>query len=228
MKAGLRNLLAALAALIALAALPAGAIAAVAAPIRAVFLKEYSRPNYAIEQGDILVFENDDPFLDHGVFSSAFRSPTIPPASSHLVVGAPFLRPGTYSFADPAHPEMGSTLTVTTAGAPLPPDGRPPRATVKILSKGKQIVKKNRIKLRVAPSEPLDVNVKAKAGKLVLGRASQAFPLGTPGALIIPVDPEAAARLGGSFTLEVKGQVGDVGGNTVKLRKTARLKAPKK
>jgi hypothetical protein len=228
MRLGKRNLIATLAALALSAALPAAAAAAVAAPIRAVFLKEYSKPEFAIAQGDILVFENDDPFFTHGVFSSAFSSPVIKSLSTHLVVGAPFLRPGSYAFADPAHPEMTSSLTVTKAGAPLPPDSTPPTARTKILSKGKQVVKGGKVKLRVTPSEPVDVSIKAKVGKLVLGAATRTFAIPTPGAVTIVVDPVVRKRLSGSFTLEVKGTISDVAGNSIKLRKSARLSGGKK
>jgi hypothetical protein len=227
MRLGKRNLIATLAALALLAALPAAASAVVGASVRAVFLKEYSKPEFAIAQGDILVFENDDPFFTHGVFSSSFTSPVINPLTTHLLVGAPFLRPGTYAFADPAHPEMTSSLTVTTAGAPLPPDTIPPTAGAKILSKGKQIAKGGKVKVRITPDEPIDVKLTAKAGKLALGTATRTFPIAAGGAVTILIDPAVRKRLGGRFTLEVKGRISDVAGNARKLRKTARLSGGK-
>lgn len=228
MRLGKRNLIATLAALALLAALPAAAAGAVAAPVRAVFLKEYSKPEYAIAQGDILVFENDDPFFTHGVFSSAFSSPVINALTTHLVIGAPFLRAGSYAFADPAHPEMTSSLTVTNSGTPLPLDRTPPAARAKILSNGKQVAKGGKVKLRITPDEPIDVSLKAKVGKLALGTATRTFAVPTAGVVLIFIDPTVRKQLGGRFTLEVKGRITDVAGNAIKLRKAARLSAGKK
>jgi len=226
MKAGTRNLIALIGAVALLAALPAAAAAGIAAPIRAVFLKEYSKPNYTMAQGDIVVFSNEDPFLSHGLFSTAFSAPTIPSGSTSLVAGAPFLHPGTYSFADPSHPEMTSSLTVTTGGAPLPADALPPHATAKIISSGKQVAG-GKVRVRVSPDEPVTASLKARVGKKSLGKASLALPLATRGVVTIAFDP-ATVGLAGRFTLQVKGTVTDVAGHAIKLRKTARLSAPRK
>jgi hypothetical protein len=227
MTAGKRNLIVALSALALLAALPAAAAGSVAAPIRAVFLKEYSKSNYTMAQGDIVVFSNEDPFLNHGVSSTPFSAATIPPGSSNLVVGAPFLHPGTYSFADPTHPEMASSLTVTPGGSPLPADAAPPHAKAKIISSGKQVARSGKVRVRVTPDEPAAVSLKARVGNKVLGKASLALPLVTRGTVSIVFDP-AVTKLAGRFTLQVKGTVTDVAGHATSVRKSARLSAPKK
>src|SRR5882757_2525539 len=153
MRAGSRYLAVLVAALVAGAAVPAGSSATVASPVRAVFLKEFSKSNYTMDQGQILVFENDDPFLIHGLLGSGgLLAPAVSPGQTRLVRNAPFLGPGTYFFHDPAHPEMGSSLTITSAGARLPADTVRPTAGIKVLTRAKKAARSGKIKVRVTPS----------------------------------------------------------------------------
>jgi len=202
-------------ALLAAAALPASAQATVASPVRAVFLKEFSKTNYTMDQGQILVFENDDPFLPHGlVGSGGFLAPTISPNQARLVRYSPFLGPGTYAFHDPAHPEMASTLTVTHSGARLPGDSTRPRAGIKVLTPAKRAAKSGRIKVRVSPSEPIDASIKAVGGNGALGVGNRTYPIAVPGVLIVALDPALRKQAGPGTRLKIK--LTDVAGNRTK------------
>jgi hypothetical protein len=211
--------------LFAVAALPAAAQATVASPVRAVFLKEFSKANYTMDQGQILVFENDDPFLTHGlVGSGGLLSPVISPNQTRLVRFAPFFGPGTYAFHDPAHPEMGSTLTVTHAGARLPGDTSRPTAGIKVLTPAKRAAKSGRIKVRVSPSEPIDASIKAVGGSGALGVGNRTYPDAASGVLIVALDPDLRKQAGAGTRLKIK--LTDVAGNRTK--RTASLGGGKK
>ncbi len=203
--------------LVALAgAFPAISAAQVASPVRAVFLKEYSRSNYTMNQGDVLVFENDDPFLSHGLAGGGFSSPVIPPGSTSLVRRAPFLPSGTYGFGDPANPGMASSLTVASAGSPRPADAAAPRAAIRIVTR--RISRAGTIKVRARPNEISDVFLTARAGKRVLGTGSRAFLVPASRGIKIIMAPAARAKFAGRLRVEVTGAVTDIAGNRTKLR----------
>lgn len=218
-----RHLLAGAAALAISATLPAAAPAQFASPIRAVFLKEYSRQNYVINQGEILAFENDDPFLFHGVAGPGFSAPVIPPGSTSLVRRALYLVPGTYPIADPKNPSMTSSLTVTSSGTPAPPDSTPPATRVRIASGGGAVSNRGKVKVRVAPSETADISLTARIGKLVLGSATKAFLLPARGSVTIAVPPHIRKRIPPRFRLSVRGTITDAAGNFRKLRASKSL-----
>jgi hypothetical protein len=203
------------AALAVLTALPASAAATVASPVRAVFLKEFSKTNYTMDQGQILVFENDDPFLVHGLIGSGgLAAPTISPAQTRLVRSAPFLGPGTYAFHDPAHPEMGSSLTITSAGARLPADSVRPTAGIKVLTPAKRAAKSGKIKVRVTPSEPIDAAIKAVGTGGALGVGNRTYPDGLSGVLTIGLDPALKKQARAGVQLKIK--LTDAAGNRTK------------
>jgi hypothetical protein len=209
-------------ALLALAALPASAAATVASSVRAVFLKEFSKPNYTMDQGQILVFENDDPFLLHGLIGGGGTSaPTIGPGQTRLVRNAPFLGPGVYAFHDPAHPEMGSSLTITSAGTRLPADAVRPTAGIKVLTPAKRAARSGRIKVRVTPSEPLDASIKAVGSSGPLGIGNRTYADALPGVLIVALDPATKQQARTGAQLKIK--LTDAAGNRTK--RTASLGA---
>jgi hypothetical protein len=210
--------------LLVLAALPASAAATVASPIRAVFLKEFSKANYTMDQGQILVFENADPFLLHGLIGGALLAPTMGPNQARLVRNAPFLGPGLYQFHDPAHPEMASSLTITKAGARLPADSARPTAGIRVLTPAKRAARSGRIKVRVTPSEPLDAAIKAVGSSGSLGVGNRTYPDALPGVLIITLDPATKQQARGGVQLKVK--LTDAAGNLTK--RTASLGGGKK
>jgi hypothetical protein len=203
-------------------AIPATASATVASPVRAVFLKEYSKSNYTMDQGQILVFENDDPFLVHGLLGTAgLLAPAVSPGQTRLVRNAPFLGPGTYFFHDPAHPEMGSSLTITSAGARLPPDTVRPSAGIKVLTPAKRAARSGKIKIRVTPSEPIDAAVKAVGPGGPLGTGNLTLPDATSEVLIVTLDPTLKKQARAGVQLKIK--LTDAAGNRTK--RTAKLGA---
>jgi hypothetical protein len=157
--------------------------------IKSPFLLEYSSPAYVIDQGEIVTFENTDPFLRHGVASDltvggkrAFEAAVIGRGQARLVRGAPFLPHATdpYVFRDPAHPGMTANLFVTSAGAPLPPDVVAPFGKVKIRSGGVGgLMRSGKLRLVIGTSEATDVILKATIGRAVLGRSERTYL--TPG-----------------------------------------------
>jgi hypothetical protein len=210
------------AALAAVAVSPTVAAATVASPVRAVFLKEFSKSSYTMDQGQILVFENDDPFLLHGLIGGGgLTAPTISPNQTRLVRSAPFLGPGVYPFHDPAHPEMASSLTITSAGARLPADIARPTAQIKVLTPAKRAARSGRIKVRVTPSEPLDASIKAVGSSGALGVGHRTYPDALAGVLIIALDPASKQQARGGVQLKVK--LTDAAGNRTK--RTAALGA---
>lgn len=165
-----------------LLAAPSSALAAT--QIKAVFLKEYDIQTYTIDQGELVTFANQDPFLDHGVASDdlgmggepLFSAPVIGAGSQRLLRGAPFLSEGTYPFADPDHPEMTATLEVTADGDPLPPDELPPSATASIRSTTtKKVVGKRKLQVAVNPSEAADLSLTAAAKGVQVATAERTY-----------------------------------------------------
>lgn len=229
MKAGPRHLIATLAALALIAALPASASAALATPVRAVFLQEFSKPLYTMAQGDIVTFENDDPFLSHGV-AGPFSSPTTPPGGSRLVRGASFLPAGSYSFGCTVHPGMTATMTIVDTGTPLPADGTTPSAAVSFprLS-AKRLSTGGPIRVRVGPDEPVDAEARIFVGRKLIGTGAVALPTGARGTILVtPTEGGAkllAARLRrGGLSLKARIRVTDVAGNAFKENKSRRVK----
>jgi hypothetical protein len=212
--------LAACAALAAGAVMAVGASAAQAAnlapPVRAVFLKEFSRPDYTMAQGQLLIFENDDPFLQHGLGGS-ISAFTADPGKVRLVRDSPYLAPGPYGFLDPLHPEMQATLTVT-AGTSPPPDTTPPTARLKVLSVAPgKFAATGRVRVRVTPSEAADVDLSVVLGKKNLASSSAAYADPVSRVILLEVPPHARKLVAAQHRVSVQGRVVDVTGKAAKL-----------
>jgi hypothetical protein len=231
MKAGPRHLVAAIAALALSAALPASASAGLASPLRAVFLQEFSKPLYTMAEGDILSFENDDPFLLHGI-AGPVTAPTTQPGGSRLVRNASFLPVGKYSFGCTVHPGMSGTLEVVP-GTPLPADAARPSARVKVARiSAKRVIGGGAIQIRVAPSEPAEAETKVFAGRKLIGTSSVALPTGARGSVSVTPSERGekllAGRLSrGALKLTARTTVTDLVGNAVKVTKSRRVAALK-
>lgn len=97
----------------------------------------FTTPNVTMDQGERLIFENQD-FVSHNVTSTQegpdgqplFRSPTIS-RSEAFVEGSQYLTTGSYGFFCGIHPStMRGTLEVTSSGTPVPrPPPSPPPPT---------------------------------------------------------------------------------------------------
>jgi hypothetical protein len=171
--------------------------------IDAVFLAEYSAPSYSMDQGEILVFRNRDPFLEHGVVSDhtsggepLFEAPVAPPRRTRLVRNAPFLTDGSYPFHCPVHPEMTATLVVTANGEPLPPDSIAPTAVVKVQTKRLgALLNRRRLRLAVNPSEAEDVALSVRAGGIALASPQRTYVVPGPRTLEVRIRRRAVTRL---------------------------------
>jgi len=91
----------------------------------------FTTPNVTMAQGEKLTFQNNDATVMHNVTSTdngsdgkpLFHSATIGPGSS-FVDGSQYLTSGSYHFYCTLHPQtMTGTLTVSTAGTPVPRPG---------------------------------------------------------------------------------------------------------
>jgi hypothetical protein len=217
--------------LVAIAALGFPGAAFAVERIRSPFLLEYSAPDYFVDQGEIVTFENTDPFLTHGLASdysfggrSAFDAPILSKGQTRLVRGAPFLSSAgsPYTFRDPAHPGMTSTLVVSTAGAPLPLDAVAPVAQVKVRSRGVGgIARTGRLRLAVRVSEAADVVAKARVGRALL-RGERTFV--APSRRVMALELASRGRLPASGArARVTVKLSDVAGNPGTVTVSRRL-----
>lgn len=140
-------------------------------------VNSYSAPNYTMDQGEFLQFQNVGPSNEHDVWSRAngpdgkklFISPTINPGNTTTVAGTQFLTTGTYPFFCNVHPfEMTGDLIVTANGQPQPR----PRIDVTVVSgKLDKVAKKGKLAIKVeALSNAQNISLEATLGKFVLGR----------------------------------------------------------
>jgi hypothetical protein len=202
-------------------AVPAmGASAARAAnlaqPVRAVFLKEFSRPDYTMARGQLLIFENEDPFLQHGLGGS-LAAFVADPGKTRLVRNSPYFNPGTYAFIDSLHPEMQATLTVT-AGTSPPPDTQPPTAKIKVLPAAPaKFASTGRVRVRVTPSEAADVDLSVVLGKKKVASSSAAYADPVSRVILIEVPRPARKLVAARHRVSVQGRVVDVTGKAAKL-----------
>jgi plastocyanin len=238
---------AAIGACIAAAALAAPAAPAVALErVEASFFAEYAASLYEIDQGEVVIFANEDPFLAHGVVSDdeaagepLFEAPVISPgAGIRLMREAPFLTTGTYGFHCPIHPGMTSTLEVNASGTPLPADDTAPTAglTVRRIAIARLLARR-RLTLFVNPAEVAEVALAARAGGVALASAQRTYLSPGPRRLVLKLSRKAAralrarvARLTARgrrlLTLTVGASLVDVAGNAGASRGGRRLRLP--
>jgi hypothetical protein len=208
-----------------------GAAAAVER-ISSPFLLEYSSPSYVIDQGEIVVFENRDPFLLHGLVSDEaphgvplFSAPVLSRGQSRLVRGAPFLSGsgGSFAFRDPAYPGMTAELVVGPGGAPLPPDLVPPSAGVKIRApRLDKLARSGVLRVVLAPSEAVDAALVVKARGRRLGRAERTYVAAGRYGLRLKLAKRPLRRRS-STRLRVVLQLTDAAGNLTITKATRRL-----
>jgi plastocyanin len=228
----------------AVAAAPSGAAAQ--GTIDAVFLGEFSDPTYTIDQGEIVVFRNRDPFLAHGVISDEspggeplFEARVAPPRHSRLVRGAPFLTTDTYQFHCPIHPGMVATLEVTANGQPLPPDSTAPTAALRVDTRRLgALLNRRQLRLTVEPSEAEDVAIEVRAAGMVIASPERTYVTPGPRTLLVRIRRGAAKRLRArvenlrergrrSLRLVASATLTDVAGNGGSASAARRLRLPR-
>jgi hypothetical protein len=229
-----RLLIACTAAVLMAAAAPSSALAL--DRVEAVFAAEYSLPEYTIDEGEIVLFGNRDPFFEHGVVSDAgngarFRAGVVPKGGQRLLVGAPYLTSAgsPYGFHCPIHPGMRSTLIVSSNGTPLPPDTAAPTAAVKIKANARtKLARKRRLKLTVNPAEIVDATVTAGVKGAGLGRAERTYlSFGSPKTVTLKFSKAAGRAVAGlrrGARLKVKVTLTDLAGNVTVLKPSKSLR----
>lgn len=204
-------------------ALPGAAVATVASPIRAVFLKEFSKPSYQIDRGQLLVLENDDPFLSHSLAGGLVTGPVLP-GRARLVRNSPYLVPGTYPFYDPVYPEMASSLTVTADGTSPPPDIAAPFGKVRVLpAKARKVAKSGRVRVRVTPSEAVEVDLNLFIGETRVASGGGTVTDAVSGVLVVLLPERARKRLRPGTVLSLRAKLTDVTGKLTRKRTARRL-----
>jgi plastocyanin len=215
--------------------------------VEATFFAEYTAGFFAVDQGEVVLFANRDPFLAHGVVSDGlqgsrplFEAPVIKKNGTRLLRGAPFLTTGAYQFHCPVHPEMISRLDVSASGAPLPADSTDPTAGVKVKRVSLAgLTRRRRLTVRVNPAEISDANINARAGGVLLGNARKTYLTTGPRRVVLKVSRAAARELKRraaelraagrrSLKLGVRAGLVDLAGNAATSRGglTLRLPAP--
>jgi plastocyanin len=233
MRAVLSIALAALAALV--LAVPASAVERQVTALAVSF----PPPGPTIDQGDTLMFVNQDP-LPHDVTATQkgadgkplFASRTITQGQSK-VDNVEFLTTGSYPFVCTIHSNMTSTLTVTANGTPAVRPADTTKPTVKVAFPKQTlagILKAKKVSVRVTLDEPANAlaTVTAKIGKktLTLGTPKSTFKSATTRTLTVKLSSSAQKALAGadSVKLAAAGQATDAAGN-VGRAKTAKFTA---
>lgn len=171
--------------------------------VEGTFFSEFTAGSYEIDQGEIVLFANRDPFLSHGVVSDdapggdpLFEAPVIQRGSTRLLRGAPFLATGSYDFHCPVHPKMVARLDVNANGAPLAPDATAPGAGVRVKRISlARLLKRRRLTVTASPTEIADANFTARAGGVKLASAHRTYLTVGSGTLALKLSRAAAGGL---------------------------------
>ncbi len=228
-----------------LLAVPAEALAD--KQIEAASSNRYTTTAVTIDQGERLTFVNND-LSNHDVLSEKvgadgfplFKSELIGVGKSSFVEGSQYLTTGSYGFLCSIHSFMTGTLTVTSAGTPVPRPGAPPppqpgdktAPALKLNAKATTLANARRAK-RLAISVMLDeaatVSLRASArvgGRtLTLGTRSISLPAGRKTVSLKLTSAAVTALRGrGSVRVTVRGTAKDGSGNkrTVSAARTLR------
>lgn len=196
-------------------------------------------PAPSMDQGDTLVFVNNDGAL-HNVTAKQNGSDGKPLFASKdvgsgqaKVEGAEFLTTGSYAFECTIHTTMQGTLTVSANGTPAvrPADTTKPRITLAFPSqKLAAIVKAKKVNVRVTVDEPaatlVTVSTRIGSKTVTLGTARTTLKTATTRTVAVKLGSKALKSLSGakSVKLAAAGQATDTAGN-IGRAKTAKLTA---
>ena len=193
---------------------------------------KFDQTTVTIDQGERLTFRNND-LKQHDVTSEApgdvngflFQSALMDSGQSGPVEGVEYLTTGNYAFICSVHPEMKGTLSVTSAGTPVP---RPGSGAVDTLP---PVVELNASRPRAAKlrrTRRLTVQLgSSEAGTYTL-KSGKASATGAIGAEVVKVTLRFSKRTARKFRkgtrLKLAADVADARGNvgtdslTIKLR----------
>jgi plastocyanin len=132
----------------------------------------YLTPAVTIDQGEPVTFVNADA-VEHDVLARdagpdgkpLFRSELIGFAQAAPVEGTEYLVTGDYTFICSIHPQMEGTLTVSSAGKPVPRPGA--KTSLKLRVRDSKIAKVKRrgaLRVRVTTNRAADVRMTARTG----------------------------------------------------------------
>ena len=201
----------------------------------------YVNPNVTIDQGERLTFRNDD-FSEHNVTSRGrddagqrlFASATIGNGRTAEVEGAQSLVTGRYEYYCTLHSFMTGTVTVTSAGTPVPreaPDTTAPTLAVAIARTSlARVARSGRLPVRAAADEASTVTLAATArvgGRrvtLARGRTQLSANETERISLRLTRAGRRAARNARRLTVTLSGRAADEAGNagTDSARRTLR------
>jgi plastocyanin len=224
--------------IVAIAALGASVPAALAdEQIQAAPTNRYTTPSPTMDQGERLTFANAD-LAAHNVTAtqngtdgkSLFASELIGTGRTSFVEGSQYLVTGMYAFLCSVHPFMTGTLTVTSAGTPVPRPGLTADTTAPALALRISSTRVKRLVVRATVDEPSTVSLKATAragGRTItVGRATAAFDAAGTRAVTLKVTAAGKRALRGRSTLKitVRGTARDADGNTRSATVSGRLR----
>jgi len=131
----------------------------------------YLTPDVTIDQGESVTFTNADA-VEHDVLARdkgpdgkpLFRSELVGFAQSAPVEGTEYLVTGAYPFVCSLHPQMEGTLTVTSAGKPVPRPGAKTSVKLRVLdSKVSKVKSRGSLRVRVTTNRAATVRMTARA-----------------------------------------------------------------
>lgn len=175
-----------LAPLVVLAVLGPAAVAWADEQITASPVNRYDNPNVTIDQGERLTFRNND-VPRHDVTSEAtgdvngylFQSELVGNGETTFVEGSQYLTTGSYPFICSIHSQMKGTLTVSSAGTPVPRGGGGADTTAPVIeidapakARARSLRKTRKLTLTVASTEASTLALSARIGTRKVGRAS--------------------------------------------------------
>jgi len=206
--------------------------------IRAAISNRYTNPSVSIDQGEPLNFTNGDTSR-HDVTASdlrenkpLFSTPLLGQNQTAFVEGSQYLTTGSYAFFCTVHPFMTGSLTVTSAGTPVPRPGGgadtvAPVLSARVTSGSRRGVRRSRaISVRVTSNEAVSVSARATARGRTIASGSFSVDEGASrtGSLKLNAAGRSAAARRRALAVTVRVTATDAAGNrTVKtVRRTIR------
>jgi len=208
----------------------------------------YATPNVTIDQGEKLTFQNSD-VVSHDVTSEKtgagnkplFSTPLVSGGGSSFVEGSQYLTAGSYAFFCSVHANMRGTLTVTTAGTPVPRPGSggggaggggggqadttPPTVTFGIkASRSSQVRRAGALKVGVTVDEPADLQLNATVGskaKLIASGTAQ-FSVADTRTVTLKLTRAGRRALKRATTVTVTAEAVDKAGNKAQPQPVAK------
>lgn len=191
--------------------LAAPAVAAADEQIRSQAPNRYVNPNVTIDQGERLTLFNEDR-VKHDVTASQveegkpiFATPLLGQNEEAFVEGSQYLTTGSYQYYCSIHTSMMGTITVTSAGTPVPKPGAtpPPGGDTTKPAVSARVTNRSRkaLAIRVVVDEAASLVLVVKRGTKRVGRATAS--VSKPGRKTVSVKLKGV-RKGTKLTISVR------------------------